>query len=267
MESDSFSYVSRVLRKVIAFAIRRGLTFQEFAEIAKTEFVELSIEEISSQGIKPNASRISAMTGIRRPEVRRVCEGSDSGIKHLSMVSRVIALWEQSSKYLTSSGKPRVLTCGSDDTEFHKLVAEVSTDIHPASVLSELLRLDLIEKSPRGVRLKERHHVSTEDKGVGFDMMAEDADLLIRAVEENLLTDVSIKNLHGRTVYDNIYHEDLNDIKQWILSEGGRFHQKVRNFLAEYDKDINPQPGKTPGASVVVCTYSHTKGKAGASKS
>ena len=69
------------------------------------------------------------------------------------MISRVVAQWENDRRFLTQAGKPRVLSCDEDDSEFSELVRLVSKDLHPGTVLFELERSGIVERSKRGVRL------------------------------------------------------------------------------------------------------------------
>lgn len=255
MSVDFKSCLYKLIKPVIAFSLRHGLSIQDFIETAKIVFIEIASKEIESKGEKPNTSRISAMTGIRRPEIKRVIEGVEY-TPIPSLVSRVVAQWEQDSRFQTKLGKPKLLNY---EEEFRDLVLAVSTDLHPGTVMFELERLDLIEKRPRGLLLKDRAHVVTEDVDLGFSLLSNDITDITMSVEENLLHAPTIKNLHGRTNYNNIYHEDLPEIKTWLLTEGARFHHMVRNYLANYDKDINPNPCKTAGASVTFCTFARVE--------
>lgn len=247
--------LKKLIKPVASFCVRHGLSIQDLLEAAKLAIIEAATEEIERQGKKPNSSRLSAMTGIRRPEIKRVVQGQEySPIP--SLVSRVVAQWEQDARFSTKAGKPRLLNYEED---FHQLVLAVSSDLHPGTVMFELERLNLIDKKSRGLLLKDRRHVVTEDVDTGFTILSDDISELTLAAEENLLLTAEIKNLHGKTIYDNIYHEDLPQIKTWLLTEGTKFHHRVRNFIAEFDKDINPNPCKTAGASVTFCTFSRVK--------
>ncbi len=259
MEKTLKTYLGLLLRPVIAFAIRHGMSIQDFFDTSKALFVEIAAEEITRQGKKITPSKISAMSGIRRPEVKKIIDGEDDPVQSVSLVSRVLAQWEQDPEFLTKTGKPKVLEYGEVGSEFNRLVAKVSTDLHPASILFELERLQLVKKSPRGLSLLERRHVPVEDIRTGFGILSDDMRVLISTVEENILSELSVKHLHAKTVYDNIYHEDLDTIRQWLLTEGAKFHHKIRNYLARFDKDINVQKDKTPGAKVTLCTFANTE--------
>ncbi len=259
MENASKYYLEQILKPIIAFALKHGIGIQEFSELSKIIYVNVSSEELKRENSKITSSKISVMTGIRRPEIKKILNEDTSLLAH-NLVSRVLTQWEQDSEFTTKAGKPRVLKFAEMGDEFNRLVSKVSTDLHPASILFELERRKLVEKTPKGLSLLERKHVSIEDAKTGFSMLTEDISLLINTVEKNVLSEQNVKELHAKTVFDNIYKEDIDTIKKWLLAEGAKFHNKIRNYLASFDKDIKVQESKTPGAKVSFCTFSSTEG-------
>jgi hypothetical protein len=62
------------LRPITRLLIRFGITYSQFAEVAKIAFVVEASQEKDTVGRLLNASRISVKTGISRKEVRRIRE-------------------------------------------------------------------------------------------------------------------------------------------------------------------------------------------------
>src|SRR6516164_9982990 len=60
------------LLPVARLLLRSGVSFTEFAEIARAAFVEIASNDYGIRGRQTNVSRVSAMTGIARKEVRRL---------------------------------------------------------------------------------------------------------------------------------------------------------------------------------------------------
>ena len=60
------------MRPVASMLLRFGLGYREFADICKTAFVQAAAEEFGVRGRPTNISRIAAMTGLTRKEVRRL---------------------------------------------------------------------------------------------------------------------------------------------------------------------------------------------------
>jgi len=225
-------------------------------ELAKIVFVEVAAEEISSVSKKVNVSRISLSTGMHRQDVKRIFREGKRKDYTPGYITRVMGQWQQDEKYITSNGKPRILECEGEDSEFNNLVRSVTADVHPGTVLFQLERIGAIEKTPKGIKLKGFVYVPKSDPIEGFKLFAKDSFHLLNAVDENLLQNEKVPNLHIRTEFDNISATDLPKIRSWIVQEGTRFHQKVRKFVSKFDLDINPKKNKDGGARVVLGSFS-----------
>lgn len=246
-----------ILRPVVSFCLRKSIPIQMLLETAREVMFECAAEDLESQGAKLNASRLSVITGLTRREVtKRLREDVRAPVVD-SFPSRVIGQWEQDPQFLTKGGKPRLLSIEGDESEFAALVAKVSRDVHPSTVLFQLERLGTVERSSRGLKLVKPEQELSENAEQSFALLARDSEDLIAAVEENVFSvDRNSRNLHARTEYDNISSEDIPVIRQWLLREGAEFHLKARNFLAQYDLDINPRENVSGDTRVVFGTFS-----------
>ncbi|MBL7662108.1 hypothetical protein JNK13_05075 [bacterium] len=229
----------RLLKPVARLAIRYGLSLQEITDGLKQVLVELASEELKIKGAPVNSSRISAMTGVHRKDVTKLRAG-EATTPRIDLKTRIIGQWLQGKSFRTSSGRPRVLRiAGSGDLgEFAKLVNSVSSDLNPATVLSELERLGAVKKTTQGLKLNTRLYLAQGDLEAGLKMLANDIEDLSRSVEENLTSKNQIPNLHLKTEYDNITPESLKTIRSWFFREGSAFHQRARNFLSRFDRDL-----------------------------
>lgn len=245
-----------MLRPIVRLCLRSSLGIQTLVETAKEVFVELAAEEINRSGERLTASRVSVITGLHRRDVQRLLEGSAPKETQGALVARVIGQWEQDLSFRTKGGAPKVLSTGTSDSEFHRLVETVSKDVNPGTVLRELERIGAVEQTDRGAKLVARAYNVGERVEEGMAILTSDVDDLVVAVEENLLGAVEVPNLHGRTEYDNISSDALPEIREWIFNEGSTFHRKVRDYLSRFDRDINPSVGGKGGARVVFSTFS-----------
>ena len=81
-------------------------------------------------------SRISIMTGVHRKDVRTIRQSGSLKLGHSPLHARALAQWTGNLKFLTPDGTPAPLAktgLGS----FEDLVASVSTDIRPRTLLDE----------------------------------------------------------------------------------------------------------------------------------
>ena len=232
--------LERLLRPVVRFCLRHGLKLQDVLESIKGVFVQVAEEEIKLSGNPVSVSRISVMTGVHRPDVMRLSSGEAEPKESKNQIIRIIGQWQHSKRFCTASGKPRTLEAHGKQSEFVELVRSVSADVNPYTVLNELERNGLIERTSRGVRLVSRMYLPKESVEAGFDLLSKDVEDIVLAVSENVLDQSPQPNLHIRTEYDAIPSSYAPEVRQWLLETGSGLHQKARKFLSERDLDLTP---------------------------
>lgn len=245
----------------MAFCLRWSLTIQDLLESAKVVFIEVAAAEIQRQGKEPNVSRLSVMTGLRRREIMRLWRDGEEKSTSYGFITRVIGMWQQGKRYLTKGGEPRILTVDGENSEFNKLVKNISTDLHPGTVLFEMERLQLVRRTQDGLELIAGSYFPKSDPKESFAMLAQDTADLMQAAEENILGSKKRQNLHLTTDFDNIRIDDLPQIESWLLEEGKRIHERARTYLSKFDQSINPKKGAEAGARVVLGTFSRAQAK------
>ncbi|MBX7145394.1 MAG: hypothetical protein K1X79_13160 [Oligoflexia bacterium] len=231
----------RLLSKPIArFAIRHSLGVRDILEAAKVSLIEAAIEEIERRKKRVTISQIATLTGIHRKDVYRIYEHGRANNTASSISMRVVGQWLEDRRFTTAAGKPRVLSCETEESDFNKLVYSLSTDVHPHNVLFQLERFGLVKRAHGKVTLLSRVFDGDGDPVEGFRFLAQDLEDLLVAVEENVLQDQDVKNLHVTSEYDRVLATDVPEIKRWLMKQGSAFHRKVRTYLAKYDLDVNP---------------------------
>ena len=154
-------------------------------------------------------SRLAVMTGVHRKDLRRIrTTGSAARTHSRSIAAEVFARWQSDPRFLTTRGRPRVLSRRSDDPaqpSFEQLVAGITRDVHPRPVLDELLRLGLVETVGAGegrVRLLHSTYVP-----------ANDSTQMIQLAHDNLAD-------HCAAVAANLSGEGRRFLEQAIFSDG-----------------------------------------------
>lgn len=245
-----------IIRPVARFCIKHSLTIKELLEAAKIAMLEIAEEELERSGEKVNVSRLSVLTGIHRRDVMRLTREGDKLDDSQNLISRILGQWEHDPRFLTSSGSPRVLSLDGEDSEFKQLVELISKDLNPGTVLFQLERTGLVERSTRGLKLLRKVQSLQNDLAGGYQLLAADVEELSLAVQENLEGHQDIPHLHARTEYDNIFVKDIPEVRAWLLKEGSAFHERARDYLSKFDKDLNPSRSDPAGSKVVVGTFS-----------
>lgn len=247
-----------MLKPILRFCLRNSIRAREILEAVRGALIELSLEELEKKGEKATLSRISVMTGLNRRDVTRILRQGVKIDNQSNLVTRVLGQWEQDLRFASPAHKPKVLSYKGDKSEFKKLVKSISKDINPATMLYELKRMGAVEESKEGIRLVKSVNYFQQSPEKGLGLLSRDMNTFVEAVEENLFQTQETRNLHLRTEYDNIFKSDLPVIRKWLFETGAHFHKQARDFLSQFDKDINPTPDKDGGAKVVLGAFSWT---------
>jgi len=144
------SVLHRVLSPLARLMLARGITLPMAIELLKRVFVEVAEQDFRLGEKTATDSRISLLTGVHRKDVRRLRELPDveTGLPEIvSLGAQIVATWTTQPEWLDDRGKPRNLprlARDGGDFSFDALVASVSRDIRPRSVLDEWVRLGVV---------------------------------------------------------------------------------------------------------------------------
>jgi hypothetical protein len=142
---DVVQAVAAVLRPAIRLLLRSGIDYPRLAAELKALFIAAAVAEIDRAGHATTDSAISLLSGVHRKDVRnwRVT-GRPAGAAHPVAVSaRVFARWISDAEFITAQGQPRALPRTGPAPSFEALVRAVTQDVHPFTVLQELIRLGI----------------------------------------------------------------------------------------------------------------------------
>ncbi|MDH3747421.1 MAG: DUF6502 family protein [Gammaproteobacteria bacterium] len=144
---DAFFVVLRPIAKIL---LRYGIGFREFAEVAKSAFVDVATSEYGIRGRPTNISRVAVMTGLTRKEVRRLRDQLADGSKNFTVMStplaKVLHKWHSEDEFLDTSGRPAILPFTGECGSFSALVKKFGGDIPPGAMRTELARVGAIEE-------------------------------------------------------------------------------------------------------------------------
>lgn len=229
--------LDQLIQPLARFCIAYGVRFQELLTAMKKGMVEQARGALSRDGIEPNTTKISVMTGLQRPDVLRHSEADTIRAKP-SAISQIVSTWLYSQRFRNKKGEPRVLSPEGRDSEFAKLVASVSKELSAYTVLFEMERAGLITHTDDGVQLVTSAYLVGNDVDQGLEIFAQDMNDLTDAVHENLSSE-SPPHLHIRIDYDNIPKEKLPELKEKVFTMSQKFLVDVQQVIASYDLDMN----------------------------
>ncbi len=136
--------LEQVLMPLARLAVAKGMPCAQVEDVLQLAFVQAAREVHTDALPHRMVSRISTATGLNRRTVTRLVNQPDGPAKpRRSPAAEVFAHWLTDSLYLQKRGKPRVLPRQGLAPSFETLAQGVTRDVHPRSLLDELLRLGL----------------------------------------------------------------------------------------------------------------------------
>lgn len=143
--------VRRVLRPIVRLLLRVGMSFDEFANVARGAYIESAIRENPS-GIHPTRDRIAFVSGVSRQHVDyyidndRVLPVAEPTLARIVM--GVLHRWHTEPNYLGPYGIPLELEFDVPHGRcFQSLVAAIDPTVSAGKVLEELLRAGSVTHS------------------------------------------------------------------------------------------------------------------------
>jgi len=240
----------RLLSPLVKMLLHEGVTYPHFAQALKQVFLESAATIIEEREGRSNDSNISVLSGVHRKDVRewRKAGKPRTPAKTLSVAMQVFARWASDPAYLSEQGEPRLLERGGGSGSFEELAAAVSNDVHPRTVLEELLRLGVVAADNGGGEGMSKRLRLCAGAFVPREGYAEMLQLFSDNVGDHLAA--AARNLEGteaplleQSVYANGLSTESADALN-TLSRGlwaGVFQQMVRTatLLSKQDEGVD----------------------------
>jgi hypothetical protein len=230
---------------IARFLLRSGVGFKEFAEVSRIAFVEVASKDYGLRGRPTNVSRVAAMTGIGRKEVKRLrairAEYDENLRVELGPLSDVLQRWHTDSKYLGRNGRPKPLRMQGRGPSFESLVKLCAGDIPAGAVKVELVRCGSVEEDARGRLHAVRRQVvpaDLEEKLVAGMVFG------LRALASTVAFNTSINNLGPAGRIQRLCLSDPMT-EQSIEAMHPVLRRRIQNFADEMT-DLLAKPSQDP---------------------
>lgn len=182
--------VSRMLRPLVRVLLRNGIAYGSFAELARRVYVDVAYSDFAPPGKKQTVTRVSALTGLTRKDVKRLLENSSAGQpdseQRYNRAVRVISGWVNDAEFQTDGGRPATLPLEGDSGSFSALVRKYSGDVTTQSMLAVLEAASSISKKAGKVRLVKKAYVPGSDPLDKLAILGIDTAELIATIDHNL---------------------------------------------------------------------------------
>ncbi len=233
--------------------LKAGVTWQEYADIARATYVDVATKRFGIRGRPTNVSRTAILTGLTRREVRRqrdLLELPDELLAgDVTKASLVLSAWHQHPDFIDADGNPRVLSFDGTARSFTALTKlAASSDVPPATLLKELRLAGAIAELPNGsLQALKRNYIpqALDAKMVGLWGTAV-ADLA-RTGDHNLTRKSKERaRFQRRAANDSIDPAAVAAFEEFLEREGQAFLERADAWLtahqiAEQDGGARPR--------------------------
>jgi len=159
-----------VFGPIVRLLLAHGVTYQLLSETLKGVFIEEAERGAKTRSERMTDSYLAVTTGIHRKEIRRLRSAKAQPLSNAAgdapqgLPAAVFTRWMADPAYCDAAGQPRPLPrYGNAERGFEDLVKSTSTDVHPRTVLNELIRLELVSVERDRVHLKVNAFVPNPD--------------------------------------------------------------------------------------------------------
>jgi hypothetical protein len=225
-----------LLQPLARLAVERGLPFAAAEAIMKQAFVDCAAD--AHPGLLPHrkVSRISTVTGINRREVTRLTrERAATAPRRRSVAAEVYARWLTDPAYRGTGEGPLVLPRQGAAPSFEALAQAVTRDVHPRSLLDELLRLKLATRDDLTDRVTLAADATPRGDGarmLGF--LADNVGDHLKAAVGNVLEGGS-RHFEQALFADGMSDDTMAWVREAVL---GRWRDLLATMVPELEKRL-----------------------------
>jgi len=198
--------------------VARGVPYAQAEESLKTAMVQAA-QEANSDGLPHRlVSRIATITGINRREVTRLTRmDSPPAQPQRSAAAQTFHRWRSNPAYLDARGEPLTLARQGDAPSFESLARGVTQDVHPRSLLDELLRLGMARHDPAAdtVTLALDAYVPSNDRRQMLEFLAHNVGDHLSAAVTNVIGPAP-RHLERAIYADGLSPDAIAAAEAWV---------------------------------------------------
>ena len=232
--------LSAMLKPLTRVLLRNGVSYGVFAELARKIFVEVAFEDFTVAGRKQTISRVAALTGLTRKEVKRLTEldqAGDAGThQRFNRAIRVISGWTGDKRFTDARHRPRVLPMDGPDS-FAELVKDYSGDMPHMAMLSVLQEAGTVQRTNDNVKLIKRAYVPAGDPIEKISILGADSAELISTIDHNLTSTGDDLRYQRKVSYPSVSSKAATNFKQLSARKSQALLEEFNNWLAKHEDD------------------------------
>jgi len=213
--------LGRLLAPLARLCLANGITISTVEEILKQVFVQEANALKPGMPMHGTVSRISTATGLTRREVTRLIK-SDAPVrpKKPPIASEIFARWTSDPAWRGHDGKPLVIKRQGAAPSFEALAQSITRDIHPRSMLDELVRIGLAhyDEVLDCVSLVHDDFVPGGDSQQLLSLLSDNVGDHLDAAVTNVLSDVG--RHHEQAVFaDELSSDSIDALRPLVAAQ------------------------------------------------
>lgn len=213
--------MSRLLFPLARLCLANGVTFAAVEELLKQAFVQEADALQPGAPMHGTVSRISTATGLTRREVTRLIK-SETPVRSTKppIGTELFARWTTDSKYQDHAGTPCALKRQGPAPSFEALAQSITRDVHPRSMLDELVRLGLVQYDEEldSVSLTRNEFVPRGDSRQMLDLLGGNVGDHLDAAVANVLHDGG-SHLEQAVFADELSAESIKTLRPLVTGQ------------------------------------------------
>ena len=236
-----FAAILAVMRPVAMTLLRFGIGYREFSDICKTAFVDAASDEFGVRGRQTNASRVAAMTGLSRKEVRRIRSLNllttlPPAVGHTAP-AEVLHVWHADPRFCEPNGMPKPLTFDDSPVSFSALVASCVADIPPGAVRAELKRVGAVMEDADGRLVVQRRYYVPAEAG---ERLLQGLLFGLRPVALTVAHNTKVISLDERRFQRVVQSRSIpvarqREIEEYLQKCMGEFSEEIDDYITEIE--------------------------------
>ncbi len=214
--------LEQLLRPVAHLCLSKAVPIQAMQEVMRRAYVHAAAEYCEGLNAARLTSRISTMTGLTRREVARVqsMQSQHQSVPTRAIATDVLTAWSVLPEYVNKKGLPIPLPRTGLAPSFEALAHQVTKDVHPRSILADMLRLGLVVQHSNNdtVAVVDQLFVPREDWSKMLGFLGANVGDHLQASVDNILGD-GRQHFEQSLLADELSKESLDTAKSMITAQ------------------------------------------------
>ncbi len=233
--------LGELLEPVTLSLLKSGITWKEFADLAKAKFVQVATKEFGIRGRPTNASRVAILTGIDRRDVRKLrlalARRRTTAPGFMSKPTQVLDGWSHDKEFMMASGRPRDLDVEGESGSFTALVRRYAPGLPPVAMVKELKAAGAIAEGEGGrLRLVKRAYIPRDLNENQIRLWGSVLKDIGTTWEHNLArTSEQRARFERRAINLSIDRKSIPEFQSFLEEQGMAFLERVDDWLSAHE--------------------------------